>query len=45
MPELPEVETVRRTLEYQLGHPTFSYVDIRWDKIIAYPEPMTFPRR
>ena len=42
MPELPEVETVRRTLEYQLGHPTFSYVDIRWDKIIAYPEPMTF---
>lgn len=42
MPELPEVETVRKTLEYQLGHPTFAYVNVAWNNIIAYPDVKTF---
>lgn len=37
MPELPEVETVRRILEVQLGHPTIKEVKIAWNNIIAYP--------
>lgn len=35
MPELPEVETVRRTLQYQLGSPTIEEVEIRWEGILA----------
>lgn len=42
MPELPEVETVRSTLEYQLGHPTFSNIAVAWNNIIAYPDVATF---
>lgn len=42
MPELPEVETVRSTLAYQLGHPTFTYVCVTWRNIIAYPDVETF---
>lgn len=35
MPELPEVETVRRTLAYQLGHPQIADVAVRWPRIVA----------
>lgn len=42
MPELPEVETVRSTLEYQLGHPTFANIRVAWNNIIAYPDVETF---
>lgn len=35
MPELPEVETVRRTLAYQLQHPVIEDVTIRYQPIIA----------
>lgn len=34
MPELPEVETVVRTLEVQLGHATIESVTILWENII-----------
>lgn len=42
MPELPEVETVRRTLEYQLGHPLITKVTLRWDNIVEGREPSDF---
>lgn len=35
MPELPEVETVRRTLAYQLQNPTIEDVEIRYPPILA----------
>lgn len=35
MPELPEVETVLRTLETQLKNPVLSNISIKYDKIIA----------
>lgn len=34
MPELPEVETVVRTLEYQIGLDSIDSVEIRYDRII-----------
>ena len=34
MPELPEVETVRATLEVQLGHPKIVGVDVYWENIL-----------
>ena len=37
MPELPEVETVLRTLEHQLQHPRIEQVEVFWPRIIAYP--------
>ncbi|MGL5977618.1 MAG: DNA-formamidopyrimidine glycosylase [Erysipelotrichaceae bacterium] len=42
MPELPEVETVVRTLELQMQHPTITDVHVRWDNIIADPEVSAF---
>ncbi len=35
MPELPEVETVRSTLEFQLGYPRIIGVDVYWDNILS----------
>ncbi len=35
MPELPEVETVRRTLQYQMGHPLITKVEVYWERIVA----------
>lgn len=35
MPELPEVETVRRTLEYQLGNPIIEDVQVMWQPLLA----------
>lgn len=45
MPELPEVETVVRTLEYQLGSSTIISCSVLWDNIIAYPDVETFKKR
>lgn len=42
MPELPEVETVRRTLEHQLGHPVIDDVQIFWPRILDNSTPATF---
>ncbi|MEC1262820.1 DNA-formamidopyrimidine glycosylase [Bacillus swezeyi] len=45
MPELPEVETVRRTLAGLVKGKTIDAVDIRWTKIIKRPaEPEAFAR-
>ena len=38
MPELPEVETIRRTLEVLVLGETIEDVDIRWAKIIKEPD-------
>lgn len=40
MPELPEVETVRRTLEQLVIGKTIKEVEIYWPKIIKAPEPV-----
>lgn len=37
MPELPEVETVRRTLEHLVGYKTIKTVEVRYPKMIEYP--------
>lgn len=42
MPELPEVETVVRTLEHQLQHPIITKCTVLWKNIIAYPDEETF---
>ncbi len=42
MPELPEVETVVRTLEKQLGKKTIKEVEVYWDNIIANVKPEEF---
>src|SRR5690625_2514177 len=38
MPELPEVETIRRTLEQLVLQKTIEDVDIYWPNIIQYPD-------
>lgn len=38
MPELPEVETVRRTLEKLVVGKTIKAVEVRWPKIIKQPD-------
>ncbi|MEG2572418.1 MAG: bifunctional DNA-formamidopyrimidine glycosylase/DNA-(apurinic or apyrimidinic site) lyase [Erysipelotrichaceae bacterium] len=45
MPELPEVETVRQTLAHQLAHPTIQEIDVRYPKLIATDDPLTFAKR
>lgn len=42
MPELPEVETVIRTLEYQVKQPYIVDCKVLWDNIIAFPDVSTF---
>lgn len=42
MPELPEVETVVKTLEDQLKYPTIIKCQVFWDKIIACPDVQMF---
>lgn len=44
MPELPEVETVVRTLEHQLGNVTIMDCRVLWNNIIAYPDAATFTK-
>ena len=43
MPEMPEVETVRRTLRPLVVGKTFDHVDIWYDKVIT-GDPETFKR-
>lgn len=42
MPELPEVETVVRTLQHQLGASNIVDCRVLWDRIIAYPDVPSF---
>ena len=42
MPELPEVETVVRTLEHQIQHACIVECEVLWDNIIAFPKPEEF---
>ncbi|MCI2254338.1 DNA-formamidopyrimidine glycosylase [Domibacillus sp. PGB-M46] len=42
MPELPEVETVRRTLSELAAGKTIAGVDVRWPKMIKQPEADAF---
>lgn len=44
MPELPEVETVRRTLHPKLTGHTITRVEIFWPRAIRYPEAPEFAR-
>jgi formamidopyrimidine-DNA glycosylase len=45
MPELPEVETTRRTLAPALIGRTFTGVALEWPRAVAYPDPEDFARR
>ncbi len=45
MPELPEVETVVRDLRPELTGRRIAAVDLRFPKMVRYPEPTTFLRR
>ena len=45
MPELPEVETIARTLSPVLTGKTFLSVDLRWRRTLAAPSPVTFKKR
>ncbi|WP_046174037.1 DNA-formamidopyrimidine glycosylase [Domibacillus indicus] len=42
MPELPEVETVRRTLSELAAGKTIAGVDVRWPRMVKQPEPEAF---
>ncbi|MDI6870936.1 MAG: bifunctional DNA-formamidopyrimidine glycosylase/DNA-(apurinic or apyrimidinic site) lyase [Bacillota bacterium] len=42
MPELPEVETVRRSLLPKLAGHTITGVEIFWPRAVRYPEPEAF---
>ena len=44
MPELPEVETVVRTLEHKINKRIIKNVNILYEKIVAEPDAMTFSR-
>ena len=44
MPELPEVETVVRTLEHQLDRVMITGCEVFWNNIIGYPDAATFCR-
>ena len=45
MPELPEVETIRRTLRPELAGAAVTAVDVRSRDVIARPDAPTFARR
>jgi formamidopyrimidine-DNA glycosylase len=45
MPELPEVETVVRTLEKQIAGEEIQKVTVRWPKVVEGMDPETFCRR
>ena len=38
MPELPEVETIRRTLKQLVLHKRIESVDVTWPKMIKKPQ-------
>ena len=45
MPELPEVETVRRVLKREVLNKKILSASIYWDNIIAYPKVKEFERK
>lgn len=45
MPELPEVETVRRTLKRQVLHKKIVKSSVYWNNIIAFPDVETFKKQ
>jgi formamidopyrimidine-DNA glycosylase len=45
MPELPEVETVKRTLNRLVAGKTIEDVEVRLPRIVRHPEPEEFRRR
>jgi len=45
MPELPEVETIKRELEKSLKNKVFSGVEIRWAKTVAPSSPSVFIKK
>jgi len=45
MPELPEVETIARTLRPRLVGRTILAVDLRWARTLAVPAPRTFKQQ
>lgn len=45
MPELPEVETVLKTLEHMIGYDVIKDVVIKYDKLIAEPSVAMFKER
>lgn len=45
MPELPEVETIARTLRPALVGKTILSVDLRWRRTLAEPSPLKFRRQ
>ena len=42
MPELPEVETIARTLRPELTGATISAANLRWRRTLAHPTPLKF---
>ncbi|MDY6918260.1 MAG: bifunctional DNA-formamidopyrimidine glycosylase/DNA-(apurinic or apyrimidinic site) lyase [Chloroflexota bacterium] len=45
MPELPEVETIRRDLTRAIVGRRFAAVDLKWPRMVLYPSPEAFSRR
>jgi formamidopyrimidine-DNA glycosylase len=45
MPELPEVETIARTLRPALIGKTILSADLRWARTLAFPSPAAFKKR
>ena len=45
MPELPEVETIVRTLRPALVGKTILSADLRWKRTLAAPSPVTFRKQ
>ncbi|PYV90896.1 MAG: DNA-formamidopyrimidine glycosylase, partial [Acidobacteria bacterium] len=44
MPELPEVETIRRGLAEKVLHKTIERVEVRCSRIILHPQPPELER-
>ena len=44
MPELPEVETVKRTLKRQVLNKKIVKASVYWNNIIAFPDVKTFKK-
>ncbi len=45
MPELPEVETIARSLRPKLVGMTILHADLRWARTLAYPSPKKFKQQ
>lgn len=45
MPELPEVETIRRDLTRAIAGRRFAAIDLKWPRMVLYPSPEAFTCR